>query len=847
MHRVKNKKVIKHLTLSFMKENRKKNRIILFAIMLTNIMFTSLFSIAASINENSQQSTMRQVGSSSMASVKYLLPEEYEKLAKDEAVLEPSVRILVADAQNEELAKLSTEINYSDDANAKASFCMPTTGRMPKEHLEIATSTQVLDFLGIPRKLGASVPLEFTIREKRYKQTFTLCGYFEGDSVAMAQQCFVSKSYCDEVAHTPEKTYLEAPDDNLSGYLILDFNFSNSWNIEKKVKSLLKRNGFDPDSQNYGINWAYTSSIIDSDDIISLLQSAIILGLILLSGYLIIYNVFYINIAADIQSYGLLKTIGTTHRQIKRMIHWQAFILCILSIPLGLLTGTGISFIILPAVMRGMEISFAALSANPFIYLLSVIFTFFTVWLSLLKPCRMAGKVSPVEAASYIQETNYRKKRKRTHRVNPFSMGASNLSRSRRKAIVIILSLSLSLILLNSVYSIINSFDADQYIATFVIGDFTVTHSSINNMGSLQRETAGVTEKDQQAFQKLSAIESISNIYFSENTTLHMNDTFSQTFQAILDRDKKMAKDEREMYESYITDKILWANTYGVDTFVLDNLAPESGEIDPKKFASGKYAIINPMLFLTDDEKTIAEIRESYPVGDTITLTLPNGTKKSYEIMAIAEMPYALSCKFSPTMGADVILPADEFLAHTKEKGALHSVFNVKKGHTEQVTHFLEEYTNKKGIQLDYNSRQTYLDEFENYIRLYGVIGTALSLLLMMTGILNFVNSIISSMLSRRQEFAILEAIGMTRRQLAIMSVSEGILYAFFTILFSVCFVILLSKTILQSVLSEIWFFDYHFTLLPIMGCSPFLLLLACLIPLTACRGMKKRYARLPF
>ena len=152
----------------------------------------------------------------------------------------------------------------------------------------------------------------------------------------------------------------------------------------------------------------------------------------------------------------------------------------------------------------------------------------------------------------------------------------------------------------------------------------------------------------------------------------------------------------------------------------------------------------------------------------------------------------------------------------------------------------MEEYTNKKEVQLDYSSRQTYLDEFENYIRMYGVVGTALSLVLMLIGILNFVHSIISSMLSRKWEFATLEAIGMTKRQLAIMSVSEGMLYAFFTILFSVVIAILLSNTVLPTVLSEIWFFDYHFTLLPIGGCVPFLLLFSCLIPWTAWRKVGK-------
>lgn len=58
-----------------------------------------------------------------------------------------------------------------------------------------------------------------------------------------------------------------------------------------------------------GINWAYGASSVDWQTVAVI---AGILALIILSGYLIIYNIFSISVTRDIQFYGLLKTIGAT-------------------------------------------------------------------------------------------------------------------------------------------------------------------------------------------------------------------------------------------------------------------------------------------------------------------------------------------------------------------------------------------------------------------------------------------------------------------------------------------------------------------------------------------------------
>lgn len=838
MRKVKNKKVIRRLAFQSMKESRKKYLVIVFSIMLTCIMFTTLFSVAISMNENTQRSTMRQVGGSSMAGLKYILPKDYQTIAADSAVKDPSYRILIANAENKDLIGLNTEINYAEDKNAENMFCKVTTGNMPEKRLDIVTNTIVLDALGIPHEIGAAVPLEFTCNGKKYKETFTLCGYYTGDPVFMAQQCFLSRIYCDEVAPTPKTPYEKNTSHDTCGYWMMDFNFSNSWDIEGKTIELLKRNGYDPQQQKYGINWAYTTSEIDPQ---SAAQALALVALILLSGYLIIYNVFYINVTADIQRYGLLKTIGTTKRQLKKMVHWQAFLLSLYGIPLGLLVGTAASSFLLPIVISNILSGNVetSLSFNPLIYLFAVLFTFFTVWLSLQKPCRTAGKVSPVEAVAYIESNTYHKKKKKSRHVSAYSMSVANLGRNKKKTAVVVLSLSLSLLLFNSTYLITKSFDIEQYLSTTIIGDFAITHPSINNFSAQVKNFTAISPEDTAQFENLEGVESVSNVYYSADAMLKANNTFLKILGKIGTED--IGDYEQENIQDTLDDKLLFTDLYGIDDFVLKQLEVKKGKIDRQKFASGRYVIIYAYQLIKASETLQKETDGFYQVGEKVSITLPDGKKQKYEVMAVAEVPYALSTKAYSSIGAQVMLPDREFLAHTKETGALYSILNVKEDSIPTIDHFLENYTEQKDGELSYTSKQSYLDEFEGFVQMYEIIGIALGAILMLIGILNFINSIVTGIFSRSREFAMLEAVGMTGRQLTLMSVFEGLFYAFFTVLFSLGAATVLSKTLIEAIAGEIWFFHYQFTLLPIVLCIPFLLLLACAVPYYALRSIRRQ------
>ena len=123
--------------------------------------------------------------------------------------------------------------------------------------------------------------------------------------------------------------------------------------------------------------------------------------------------------------------------------------------------------------------------------------------------------------------------------------------------------------------------------------------------------------------------------------------------------------------------------------------------------------------------------------------------------------------------------------------------------------------------------------------QMYSIAGGALSFILALIGVLNFVNVITTSILSRKQEFAMMESIGMTVGQQKRILRTEGLFYAVTTILISVSFGSGISYGVVKAVTAQMWMFEYHFTLTPILISIPFLFLITWLVPEICYRRMR--------
>ncbi|MDE6993449.1 MAG: ABC transporter permease [Lachnospiraceae bacterium] len=184
------------------RQNKGRNLVAVLAIVLTTLMFTTLFVLSQSMSRNIIEMTFRQTGYDGQASFKSITEEQAAKIAAHPDVAETGYSMVVGIGQGKELSGRQVEIRFADESYAEHSFAKPVTGRMPQAADEIALDNIVLDKLGIPHELGQRVTLEwiadFQEEENRVSE-FTLCGFWEGNESSYASMAWVSREFAEDV------------------------------------------------------------------------------------------------------------------------------------------------------------------------------------------------------------------------------------------------------------------------------------------------------------------------------------------------------------------------------------------------------------------------------------------------------------------------------------------------------------------------------------------------------------------------------------------------------------------------------------------------------------------------
>lgn len=345
-----------------------------------------------------QRAQMQTTGSDYHGSFKYLNPAELEKLKNQPSIKEYGVFLKVGDISTSLFKNHRVEVLRIDENYAKHGFINFIAGGLPSQENEIVLNTWALDLLGAKHELGQTVKLDIDIGEKVISQDFKLSGYYETDqNLAMSGLAFVSEAFTQKnISHIdPDISEATGSYVNTAGLGVM---FNNSYNIEQKVQKILTDTGLDVP---YGVNPAYTSVSL-SDNLMNIIPYAVVILITMLSGYLLIYNIFFISVVRDVKFYGLLKTIGTTPRQLKKIISIQARSLYLVALPFGLGFGYLLGLLILPMASSFLNGSTDNVySASPWIFIGAAAFSFMTVWIAASKPGRMASRTSPVEAVKF--------------------------------------------------------------------------------------------------------------------------------------------------------------------------------------------------------------------------------------------------------------------------------------------------------------------------------------------------------------------------------------------------------------------------------------------------------------
>lgn len=772
--------------------------------------------------------------------------------------------------------KSHVEVSFADANEAHWMFCDPVEGSLPQEGTDqAATDTHVLELLGIKPEIGAEFTLTFDVDGHETTQTFTLCGWWEYDEAIVANHVLIPESRVNEVL-AEVGVDPDNPDDGMTGRWNLDVMLkSGSRHIEQDLNQILENHGYQSENagDNYidtGVNWGYTgarmSDLVDPMTVIAIV--AVVL-LIIFTGYLIIYNVFQISVAGDIRFYGLLKTIGTTPRQLRRIIRLQALSLSAVGIPIGLVLGWLIGGQLTPVIVARLNGIMPMTSVSPWIFAISAAFALLTVLISCRKPGRMAARVSPVEAVRYTEggSEKTRAKGRKARKVSPFTMAWANLGRSKGKTVVTVLSLSLAVVLLTVTVNFAGGFDMDKYVSNFTASDFIVA-----NAGKFQTSTlfsdeqalpqsaidainaqGGITDSGVVYGKTFGALEYVTEDWFRQNKEIFYTPEEMDNLIRLTDRNEA----------GLLADSVQLS---GMSPFALDHLTVLEGDLSAL-YEPGSRAIA--AVYFEDEYGNIDRNSHWARLGDTVTLRyveeseyydpdtgevwasledVPDGANwverpvqyrdVDYTVAALVAVPSALSYRY---YGSDEFILNDQtFVQDSGTDSVMYYAFDTTDEANAAMESFLADYTENVNPELDYESKATYAGEFESMRSMFLLLGGALSFIVGLVGVLNFFNAILTGIIARQRELAVLQAVGMTGRQLRAMLIWEGLLYALGAAGLALILTLTLGPIAFQAVEGLFWFFTYHLNLTPFLFIIPLFALLGVCIPVLTGHAMAK-------
>lgn len=690
-------------------------------------------------------------------------------------------------------------LNAYDKESIDRFYVKLTSGRYPKNENEIAISKDALIFMDKGIKLGDKISLPFGSRidrktgkeytfeniyiedEKfidRYKKEFTIVGFINSGSFSSSSISFNAITYWNN-----RKT----DDNNYTVYMNV---------VSPKNKREIALNA----AENFGIKEGH---VLINDNLFRLyLQSKnvslndtlthmvmFIITLIMVCTIVVIYNSFNISVIERMSKYGLLRSIGATPYQIRKIVFKEAFLMSIIAIPLGLLSG--IYAIKIVASLLG---SVSLLSAQPFkvsvnseVLIISTVLGIITVFLSALFPAIMAGRISPMEAIR--NSTNIKKEKIRHARGGRIyrllfkiegKIAYCNVKRNKKRFILTTFSLVISIVMFITFNNIMSyaRFDEENGVPRYY-DVYCMKHLS-NETEQLEFTTDEID--DIKKFDGIEKIYSYSSsfVYLSvpkQNLNTEYTDLIKEAFN--------------DTYDTYDSQNVI-ANgnlcSYNDSAIELCNSHLISGKIDRAKLDNMGVIIVNRNKVKINKKHVIADFTR-YKVGDEIKiLKLQNysneelskklGQKSNdmeYHTLKILGILDLEPLNYSnPEQSMDLIVTENVY-KKIIQKNSYSGL--MLKTNEKADRDMLEEYFLSKQGAISYNDIKQNTEnrrhqDFEMSVFVYGFISV-----ITLIGAINIINTISTNLLLRRREFATIKAIGGTQAQIKKLVLLEGTLH----------------------------------------------------------------------
>lgn len=734
------------LAMRRLRYNRGRSVLTIVAIALTACLLTALAVGALGLIDFQKR---QAIADGNHHATLYATQEQLEILSRHALVEAVSVDETVASVVYE---KMNARLKCARELRPGVDGYTLAAGRFPQAAGEIAGPPVFFERIGEKAEIGASVQVRFRAREKGeiLSEEFTIVGLLvqpdmsglDVSDTRLAYTALVSEELAAAYpADAGERLFVRL---RVAGEGELDFDA-----MCQRVLDVAEDAGIDADG--VSTNLAYL--LFMTDPAAEMRMAVLMAGaLISLFSGLVVYSIYYVSIISGIQELGKLCALGATRRQMRGLVLREGLILTLAGLPAGLLLGHlaayGFMRFITGDAAQSVMRTQVAVTGIPFspptILLVSAVIVF-TVAVSLRGPMRMAARISPVEAMRYQEDgVHSRAARRGYSTISLPRLTMANLGRNRRRTLVTMMTMGLSCVLFITVACLMSSVNPRDYARrTLPMGDFLLwadystddeTYPE-NNLDSLQKQDL-------------------------------FGDAFTAEIAAIpgIERTKPLdillAHIDHPAYRD-------GGQRYSIGSFDRQALAAMETELEEGELDYDKMVREGGVIYPWGKENMSLD---GLSIGDTLHLTMYDGDR------AVPFEATLAACTI--VRGESLYLPQDvmdRIATEVSPAAGLYIWADAARydGIKTELQRIVDGGRHLRMYALD--EEMAIAQDALRMLRfpVYGIL-----ILVGVISFMNLINTMIVSIVARRRELGILQAIGLSDRQLVRMLLLEGLFFS---------------------------------------------------------------------
>lgn len=670
---------------------------------------------------------------------------------------------LRSDAGYMNLEDATVSMMYMDRTGMELYKVKLKEGQLPQKENDIVVSKGILEALGQNGKIGDTITVPYQILKDdgldyTKEKDFRICGFLADNESSKEQ-----KQYTSLVSEAFLKA--EIPVEQVKYRFLLQVNGqkgNTTADYTETIQNIARQFGISEDDMN--INKEYLAANYVDPATIPVIVG--IMLIVVLAGIITIYSVYYVSMNQRVREFGKLKAIGATKRQLRQIVLREGMGVALFAIPIGLLIGTvAVKVVLLQFVEHAKDSNVLITEAYKvvakgevqlyywWIYLLAIAVTLCTVYLSLMKPMRMAAKVSEIEAMRYQGGSKRQKSSRKGYQfLNIGRLTKRNLAENKKKSTITIVSMAVTGIFVMMVATVLSCANPMESAKSSIVGQYEI--SPIVESGNKEHPEYEWAE-------------------VQKNNPL--NEGLKQQIEELDGVERVDVFTALKVSGGPFEEKIGTEFINGVPEEYAEELKKgiTEGNVTYEELKSGDKVIL---------DRALLHWYPDIKVGDKLKLNIHDGDntfQKEIEVAAIGEYGTGLTnynCLIMAKEGAEKL---------TINNSSSYFQVIADKDYDEALEASLQAIVDGSG-RLQMRTWKNEYDTWENAIQMTRGACYAFIIILAAISIMNLINTMINSVHVRKKELGMMQAIGMSDRQLMKMLQLEGIFYTVGTLIISI-------------------------------------------------------------